>query len=263
MKALRAISVLLVLGLFALPAQASEIAGREEIRWYFKKNSEHKQPKLEGKLNIIKKYNGIYIDANYGDDCNEKKLYLTFDFGYENGNVEKIADVLKENNVKGTFFILENPVIRNTELIKRLACDGNLICNHTAKHKDMSKVAVKEEFARELNKLEDIYRQYTGFELAKYYRPPEGKFTESNLKHASELGYTTVFWSFAYADWDNNNQLSPEIAYNKIMDNLHNGAVILLHPTSATNAVILDRVIKDCKRLGYTFDTIDKITIKT
>lgn len=256
-------AMLLVLSFLILGVEGSEIKDREVIRWYFKKNSEHRQPKLEGKLNIIKKYKCIYVD----DGCNDsdtaakedKKIYLTFDLGYVNENVEKIANVLKDNDVKATYFLLSNPVIRNTELIKRLAVEGNLMCNHTSKHKDMSKAQTKEAFEEELSKLEGIYKQYTGYDLAKFYRPPEGQFTESNLKHATEMGYTTVFWSFAYADWDNDNQLSQEVAYNKIMTGLHNGAVILLHPTSATNAAVLDKVIKECKNLGYTFDTVDNI----
>ena len=140
-----------------------------------------------------------------------------------------------------------------------MADEGHLVCNHTASHRDMTKITNIEEFASELKKLEDIYYEYTGRELAKYYRPPEGKFSEQNLEFASQLGYKTVFWSFAYADWDNNRQPSLEKAKKLILDNIHNGAILLLHPTSATNANILSDIIDDLLAQGYEFGTIDEL----
>jgi peptidoglycan-N-acetylmuramic acid deacetylase len=137
--------------------------------------------------------------------------------------------------------------------------DGHLICNHTAKHKDMSRITEKSTFKAELEKLENIYRNATGKEMAKIYRPPEGRFSELNLKHATELGYKTVFWSFAYADWDNKNQMSQEEAIERILDCVHNGAIILLHPTSTTNADIMSRLIRELKGQGYRFETLDNL----
>ena len=180
-------------------------------------------------------------------------VYLTFDAGYENGNVEKILDVLKTENVKGAFFILGNLITRNTELVKRMADEGHTVCNHTVHHKDMTKVSSKEEFSAELCALEELYREYTGKEMAKYYRPPEGKYDEKTLAYANELGYKTIFWSLAYADWDNNKQPSIEKAMKILLDNMHNGAVILLHPTSATNAAIIGELIRTLKAEGYRF----------
>ncbi len=223
------------------------------IHWYVKNNKEHRRPFLEGDLTVIDSHNASYI----GKD--EKVIYLTFDAGYENGNVEKILDTLKKHNVKAAFFILENLVTRNTELVKRMAEDGHLVCNHTAKHKNMSLVSDKEEFARELEALEKLYTEYTGNTLAKYYRPPEGSFNENNLKHADELGYHTVFWSFAYADWDNGKQPDRAKAMEKILAHIHNGEVMLLHPTSATNASILDELISKLKGMGYRFGTLDEL----
>ena len=96
--------------------------------------------------------------------------------------------------------------------------------------------------------------------MAKYYRPPEGKFSQATMQYANDLGYKTIFWSFAYADWDNNKQMSPAAAKEKILSNIHNGAVILLHPTSSTNAAILGEVIRELKAQGYAFGTLDQLT---
>ncbi len=231
--------------------------------WYCVRNKEHKQPVTDADMRYIENYNGYYIDKNHSDSCEEKVIYLTFDAGYENGNVEKILDTLKAENVKGAFFILENLIVRNTELVKRMADEGHTICNHTAKHKDMTKCCSINEFKTELENLEKIYSQYTGKEMSKYYRPPEGKFNEETMKYASELGYKTIFWSLAYADWDNNKQMSATEAKAKILDNIHNGAIILLHPTSATNAQILGEVIRELKNQGYKFSTLDELTLES
>ncbi|MBO5305323.1 MAG: polysaccharide deacetylase family protein, partial [Clostridia bacterium] len=182
--------------------------------------------------------------------------------GYENGNIEKILDVMKEEGVTGAFFILKNLILKNPDLVCRMASDGHLVCNHTATHKDMTKCSSIEEFKEELASLEKIYAEATGKTLASYYRPPEGKFDEASMKYAKELGYKTVFWSFAYADWDNDRQMSPQTAKQKILSNVHNGEVMLLHPTSATNAAILKDVIRELKNQGYRFGTLDELTAK-
>lgn len=199
------------------------------------------------------------FDAFYVGDTSKPVIYLTFDAGYENGNVVKILDTLKEKNVRGAFFILGNLVTSSTELVKRMGDEGHLVCNHTYRHRDMSKFTDKAEFAAELASLEEAYRKATGRELSKYYRPPEGRFSERNLEFAADLGYSTIFWSFAYADWDNNKQPAEDYAMQKIMSNVHNGAVILLHPTSSTNAAILARVIDTLRGEGYRFGTLDEL----
>ena len=230
--------------------------------WYTKRNKEHKQPTLDVSQEIIEKYGGYYLDKKYAQNSEEKVVYLTFDAGYENGNVEKILDALKEEKVKGAFFILENLIIRNPELVKRMADEGHLVCNHTSKHKDMTKVESIEEFQEELSSLETLYTEKTGNTMAKFYRPPEGKYDEKSLSYANELGYKTVFWSLAYADWDNNDQPSADKAMKILLDNIHNGAIILLHPTSATNAEIMPTLIKALKSEGYRFGTLDELTAK-
>jgi len=189
----------------------------------------------------------------------DKVIYLTFDAGYENGNIEKILNVLKEENVAATFFILDNMIAKNKDLVKRMIDEGHTVANHTFKHKDMSKINNIDDFEKELSLLEELYEKSFGLKMKKYYRPPEGKFTEENLKWAQDLGYKTIMWSFAYADWDNNNQPSEEYALNKILSNLHNGEVLLLHPTSATNANIMKPLIEKIKEKGFRFGDMDEL----
>ena len=232
----------------------------EAQSWYCVRNKDHRQPVLSADLNYVENIGGYYIDHRHGDGSEEKVVYLTFDAGYENGNVEKILDVLKQKQATGAFFILGNLVTKNTELVKRMADEGHLVCNHTNSHPDMTTKVTLEDFSAELESLENIYREYTGRELSKYFRPPEGRFNKETLEFAQDLGYKTIFWSFAYEDWDNNKQPSFEAAKRKILDNIHNGAVILLHPTSETNAAVLGEVIDELRSMGYTFGTLDELT---
>ncbi len=242
----------------ALPLTVS--AHRSDVySWYCVRNKDHKQPVADSEIRFVEEYNGYHVDKKHGDDNEEKVVYLTFDAGYENGNVAKILDILKQENVQGAFFVLGNLVTSNTDLINRMISEGHTVCNHTYSHKDMTKLT-KEQFSGELKKLEDIYTQYTNAIMPKYYRPPEGRFSLENMKYADELGYKTIFWSFAYADWDNGKQMSPESAKEKILTNMHNGAIILLHPTSSTNAAILGDVIHELKNQGYSFGTLDQLT---
>ena len=222
--------------------------------WYCMRRKNHERPQAEANMKFIEKYEAAFI----GKDPEEKVIYLTFDAGYENGNVERVLDTLKKHNAPGAFFVLDNLIRRNTELVKRMATEGHLICNHTVRHRDMSGFS-REEFEKELHALEDVLREYTGLEMSKYYRPPEGRFSEENLKFAQDMGYKTVFWSLAYADWDNEKQPSPEKAMALLDANIHNGAVVLLHPTSKTNADILDTLMTKWENDGYRFASLDEL----
>ena len=223
--------------------------------WYFKPNNDEKQPELIPEAaSFIDKYNTICVGKP-----DEKKIYLTFDAGYENGNVEKILDILKEKNVQGAFFILPQLCKNNTDLLIRMKNEGHLICNHTKTHKDMSKITDFDTFKRELEEAEAIYKEATGNNMDKFYRPPEGRFSEQNLEWADSLGYTTVFWSLAYADWDNNKQMNPQKALELVSGRTHNGCVALFHPTSATNAAILGDYIDNMRAKGYEFCRIDEL----
>ena len=248
--------VIFVLFTSILPIQAQTV----RYQWYCKHVKGHVQPTLDNRLAFIEEHNAYYIDRRHTEaDADEKVIYLTFDAGYENGNIEKTLNVLQEQNVPAAFFILANLIVKNTDLVKRMADEGHTVCNHTAHHKDMSGWG-NDALLEELQSLEKLYSERLGNEMAKYYRPPEGVFSCENLDCLAENGYKTIFWSFAYPDWDNNKQMSAEKAKQIILDNLHNGEVMLLHPTSNTNAEILADIICEIRAQGYRFGTLDELT---
>ena len=199
-------------------------------------------------------------DAYYLGDTGSKTVCLTFDAGYENGCTEKILDVLKKHEVKAAFFLVGDYIQRNADLVRRMAAEGHTVGNHTMHHPDMSAVADLEAFRAELEGVEKLYGETVGEPMPKYYRPPQGIYSQENLRMAQELGYKTVFWSLAYVDWKNDDQPDPEAALQKLEARLHPGAVVLLHSTSRTNAEILDRLLTRWKDLGYTFITLDELT---
>ncbi|MBQ9760616.1 MAG: polysaccharide deacetylase family protein [Clostridia bacterium] len=228
--------------------------------WYCKHVKNHEQPTADSSISFIESHNGFYVDHRHSDATDaDKVVYLTFDAGYENGNVGKILDVLKEKETPAAFFILGNLITHDTELVKRMLAEGHTVGNHTLRHKDMSRVD-NDAFLAELHALESLYKEKIGSKMASYYRPPEGRFSEENLICADQNGYKTIFWSFAYPDWDNKRQPDPEKAKQIILENLHNGEVMLLHPTSATNAAILGEIIDSIKAQGYRFGTLDELT---
>ena len=200
-------------------------------------------------------------DAAYLGDTREKVLYLTFDAGYENGCTEQVLDTLKKHQVRAAFFLVGNYIERNADLVRRMVEEGHIVGNHTMHHYDMSRLSGKETFSKELTDLEDLFRQTTGKELPKFYRPPQGVYSQDNLKMAKELGYKTVFWSLAYVDWLNDKQSTREEAFRKLLPRTHNGAVVLLHSTSKTNAEILDDLLTQWENLGYRFGTLEELFV--
>jgi len=323
----------------------------EEFNWYIVKKGNN-TPSFPANAKDVAENGGIYIDINAANSC-EKKLYLTFDAGYENGNIEKILDVMKEENVCGAFFILSNLIDKNPELVKRMSDEGHLVCNHTYNHKNLCNLS-DEEIIANLKRLENKYKEVTGKDMEKIFRFPEGKYSIRTLKLLNENGYTsvildtlkeknvkaiffvledyaeknpeliermideghvignhskshysmpelsgekckqeisslhqymienfnyemsmfrppmgefseyslaqtqlagyqTVMWSFAYADWDVNNQPDYETAYEKLVNAIHPGAIYLLHSVSKTNAEVLPAFIDKMHSLGYEF----------
>jgi len=198
-------------------------------------------------------------DAAYIGDTGKQVLYLTFDAGYENGCTEKILDVLKKHEVSAAFFLVGNYIEKNADLVRRMVEEGHTVGNHTMHHYDMSKLSDKTAFSKELTDLEALYKDTTGQEMPKFYRPPQGTYSEENLAMAKELGYKTVFWSLAYVDWNNDSQPSKEYAFEKLLPRTHNGAVILLHSTSRTNAEILDELLTKWKEMGYSFGRVEEL----
>lgn len=202
----------------------------------------------------LRQYQAAYIG-----DTNEKVLYLTFDAGYENGCTARILDTLKEKQVPAAFFLVGNYIQRSPDLVRRMVAEGHTVGNHTMHHYDMSRLSDKAAFSKELTDLEVLYKETVGQELPKYYRPPQGIYSEENLKMAQELGYQTVFWSLAYVDWNNDAQPTREAAFAKLLPRTHNGAVVLLHSTSKTNAEILGELIDKWKAMGYRFGTLEEL----
>ena len=198
------------------------------------------------------------LDAAYLDPDGGKVLYLTFDAGYENGYTDAILDTLKKREVPAAFFLVGDYLEREPDLVRRMAAEGHIVGNHTRTHPDMTKLE-GDAFAAELRGMEELYEDVTGQTLPKFYRPPQGLYSEENLKQAQALGYKTVFWSLAYADWDNEHQPDPDGAVEKLTGRLHDGAVVLLHATSKTNAEILDRLIGKWQDMGYRFTPLTEL----
>ena len=199
------------------------------------------------------------FDAYYAEDTKEKVLYLTFDAGYEYGNKAKILDALNNHQAPAAFFLVGNYLKTSPELVKRMVKEGHIVGNHTFHHPDMSQISTMETFSKELGDLEKLYQQTTGQEMKKFYRPPQGRYSEKNLEMAKKLGYHTIFWSLAYVDWYESQQPTREEAFKKLIPRVHPGAIVLLHSTSRTNAQILDELLTKWEELGYTFRSLDQL----
>lgn len=199
-------------------------------------------------------------DAYFVGEGEEKVIYLTFDAGYENGNTEPILDALKKHQAPATFFVVGHYLESAPELVKRMVEEGHCVGNHTYHHPDMSKISDRASFRKEMDDVANLFRQITGTELSMYYRPPQGKYSVENLKMAKELGYKTFFWSLAYVDWYQDQQPSREEALEKLTGRIHPGAVVLLHSTSKTNGEVLDELLGEWEKMGYSFRPLSDLT---
>ncbi len=224
--------------------------------WYFIKRG-NCIPDFPDDAKFLGEHSCYYVD--YSNSGQENKLiYLTFDAGYENGNIKKILDILKQKNVTATFFILSNIIEKNTELVKRMADEGHIVANHTKNHKDLSTLTDKEVEAN-LEYLEKLYYDKTGYTMSRFFRYPEGRYNKDRVLLLEKLGYKTVFWSMAHADWDDNRQPTANRALEKLMSFVHPGAVVLLHPTSRTNVEILPLFIDSLIEKGYKFESLETL----
>ena len=196
----------------------------------------------------MKEYNAYYVAP--GD---EKKIYLTIDCGYENGNTEAILDALKKHHAPATFFVVGHFLESAPELVKRMVAEGHAVGDHTYHHPDMSKISDLATFQKEMDDVRTKFFEVTGQEMPAYYRPPQGKYNTENLQMAKELGYATFFWSLAYVDWNVNDQPTHEEAFSKLTTRIHPGAIVLLHNTSKTTAEILDELLTKWEEMGYSF----------
>lgn len=231
----------------------------KEYNWYYKFIGNNKVPLAPSEINgFASKY-----DCYYLGDTSKKELYLTFDEGYENGFTSTILDILKKHKVKAAFFVVRPYIKTNPDLIKRMVAEGHIVCNHSARHPSMATIHDKDKFFKEFSDVENIYEETTGQKMLKFFRPPMGKYSKESLKLTKEYGYKTIFWSFAYRDWELNSQPTPEYARNKILQRTHNGGIILLHPVSKTNAEILDGVLTQWEKEGYTLKPLTDLPEKT
>jgi peptidoglycan-N-acetylmuramic acid deacetylase len=222
--------------------------------WGLGFSTEGQQPTANATADELKR-----LDTYFIGNKNDKVIYLTFDAGYENGYTSAILDALKKHNVHVTFFLVGNYIITSPDLVKRMVKEGHHVANHTFSHPNMSNISTLDAFRKELEDLEVVFEDTTGEKMVKYYRPPQGKYSENNLKMAQELGYKTFFWSLAYVDWYNDKQPTKEQAFKKLLGRIHPGAIVLLHCTSKTNSEILDELLTKWEEMGYTFGSLDDI----
>lgn len=221
--------------------------------WGFKKGSNNEPPEVGKYGQILEENGGYYIDKS-GD----KVVYLTFDNGYEAGYTEQILDILKQEEVPATFFVTGHYVRSVPDIIKRIADDGHILGNHSNHHPDFTEIT-KEELKVELEELDKAVSLITGQDKLQYVRPPGGTFNEQTIKWADELGYIHVFWSLAFVDWHSNQKKGWEASYQQMMNQIHPGAIILLHTVSEDNADALEHFIKDLRKQGYTFKSLDDL----
>ncbi len=247
--ALAVVGLTVCLGLFLLSGRAQETAS-----WGLSFRAEGQSPVGNADQAELAKY-----DAAFLGNTGEKVLYLTFDAGYENGCTAKILDILQEKNVPAAFFLVGNYLEKNPDLVNRMVRQGHTVGNHTMHHPDLESITDRAAFQKELTDLEALYRQVTGQELEKFYRPPRGIYSKENLQAAKDLGYKTVLWSLAYVDWYNDRQPTREQAFEKLLPRTHPGAVVLLHSTSQTNAQILGELIDRWRDMGYRFERVDAL----
>lgn len=233
---------------------ASAVPASADGNWGLSFQTEGQAPIGNATADYLKQYNAYYVQ-----NTQDKVIYLTFDAGYENGNTAAILDALKKHNAQATFFLVGNYMQTSPELVKRMIAEGHNVGNHTFHHPDMSKLSTKESFEKELGDLETLFEQTTGQPMKKYYRPPQGKYSESNLQMASDMGYKTFFWSLAYVDWYEDKQPTKEEAFKKLLGRIHPGAVVLLHSTSKTNGQILDELLTKWEEMGYHFGSLDEL----
>ena len=229
-----------------------EQLSNKKIEWGIKRADNHEQPDV-GSTNkkIMDEYKGLYLGNK-----DKKYIYLTFDLGYEAGYTSKILEVLKNNNVKATFFITAHYLNTQEALVKQMIEEGHIVGNHTVNHKSMPSCSLDTIKTEVMDLHSAVYEKF-GYEM-KYMRPPKGEYSEKTVAYTNTLGYTTVMWSFAYDDWDEKKQGREEYGKKKILDNVHNGEIMLLHATSKDNSNILDEVIKKIKDMGYEFRNIDE-----
>lgn len=226
-----------------------------ELNWYYVPKGSGITPEpCKESVSFLSQYDGYFVG-----DTSSKVLYLTFDEGYERGNTSAILDTLKELKVPAAFFVVKPFIESEPELVNRMVKEGHLVCNHSSHHPSMASITDVSEFNREFTEVEDAFKKLTGKTMPKFFRPPMGKYSKNSLALTKDLGYKTIFWSFAYKDWLVDDQPEESYAIEKIKSNMHPGAIILLHAVSDTNTNILKTVITDLQKEGYEFKSLNEL----
>ena len=245
----------LLVGVGGLLASRAAVPAADDVsNWGLSFPVPGQTPVGNATADALKEYNAYYVG-----DTTQKTIYITFDAGYENGYTAPLLDALKKHKAPATFFVVGHYLETAPELVKRMVAEGHTVANHTYHHPDMSAIRDKAAFQKELQQVEEKYRQVAGQEMPKFYRPPQGKYNEQNLQMAKELGYSTFFWSLAYVDWYVDKQPTVQQAMDKLTSRIHPGAVVLLHSTSATNAQVLDDLLTKWEQMGYRFGTLSEL----
>lgn len=258
-RAIQAVVFLMVM--VSLIQLSGQVWAQDDNRPYhfgFKKSKDGKLPSIaeEGFMGILQKHGAIFLG-----DTEKKELYLTFDNGYENGYTAQLLNVLKDKKVPAAFFVTGHYVKDQPELVKRMAEEGHIIGNHSWSHPDMSSISAG-RIKDELDKVKVEIAKLTPQSEVRYLRPPRGIFSDQMLGVSQNLGYTSVFWSVAYRDWDTKKQHGWNYAYQQVMAQLHPGAVILLHSVSQDNAEAMGKIIDDARGQGYEFKSLDQMQLK-
>lgn len=253
MKRKTVMMTVILLFIFPLVTIASPYSNTSH-GWYFKRGDNHQPATTEPEFaELLKKYGGIFQG-----DTDHKIIYLTFDNGYEQGYTAEMLDVLKKKKVPATFFVTGHYLKSEPGLVRRMVKEGHIVGNHSMHHPDLTTES-NESLKKEVKQVEKLYTKVTGQTDMKYFRAPRGDFSERTLALTQKLGYTNVFWSLAFKDWETNSQKGWKTSYDNVMKQIHPGAVLLLHTVSKDNAKALSKIIDDLRKKGYTFKSLDEL----
>lgn len=223
-------------------------------RWWLKRNENHQTPEVSDYIDLSK-YDAYYVNPK----CKKKKIFLTFDCGYENGFTPKILDVLKKQKIVAAFFVTKPFIREGRELVRRMKKEGHIVGNHTVHHKSMPTLSDRDN-KQEIIDCAEYCKEATGYEMDHFIRPPMGEYNEKTLKLTKSMGYKTIFWSMAYVDFDVNKQAGKQYVVEHFKKYTHNGAIPLMHNVSQSNAEALDEVITNLKKEGYQFESLKKLS---
>ncbi len=237
---------------YGSPITGDNVLSNEKMAWYFGINDNYLPPTAQSKFDI-REFNGYYLG-----DITQREIYLTFDVGYENGFTPAILDCLKDKGIKAAFFVTKPFVESNLDLVTRMLDEGHLVCSHSVNHKS-SPDLTDSEMEYELAELARYFKEKTGRDIAPYFRPPMGEYSARTLDITDRMGYKSIFWSFAYKDWDTSAQPGMAKAFNTTVTHMHNGAIVLLHAVSESNAQALPYIIDALLNNGFEFKTLDEL----